>query len=268
MTGRIIVVTGSASGIGAASARLLRDRGHQVIGVDLHDAEICADLGTAEGRAAAIEGILTLANGAIDGLVNCAGVSSAIQDERRVLAINYFGSAALLQGLRAALARTATPAAVVVSSYAMVLPTPLPTAIDACLAMDVPAALDLVGQDPRVGSIWPAYATSKSALSHLVRRLAPSADWSGQGIALNAVVPAVTRTPMIARHLATAQGTEALLAAAPSPMGRIAEPEDVAELICFLVSGLARQIAGQVIFVDGGLDALRRPLAALQPALD
>jgi NAD(P)-dependent dehydrogenase (short-subunit alcohol dehydrogenase family) len=82
---------------------------------------------------------------------------------------------------------------------------------------------------------------------------------------LNAIVPSVTRTPMIARHLATAEGTRALLAAAPSPSGRIAEPEDVAEPIAWLLEGRSRALTGQVIFVDGGLDAQRRPYDALAP---
>ena len=51
------VVSGAASGIGAATAALLREQGHRVIGVDLRDADVTADLGTAEGRAAAVAGV-------------------------------------------------------------------------------------------------------------------------------------------------------------------------------------------------------------------
>jgi len=61
--GRIYVVTGSASGIGAATARLLRRQGFGVIGSDLHDADVVADLTTTDGRAALIRGVSRLAGG-------------------------------------------------------------------------------------------------------------------------------------------------------------------------------------------------------------
>lgn len=262
---RTTAITGSASGIGAAVARLLRAAGERVIGIDLRDAEIEADLGVARGRTHVIEQLHALTGGQLDGLVTCAGLSSAIHDESRVLAVNYFGTAELLCGLRADLARGTRPAAVAVSSWAMLQPTPLSAAIDACLAFDEHRALALVAADPRAGALWPAYATSKNAVARLVRLLAPRADWAGCGITLNAVVPSVTRTPMIAHHLASAEATQALLAVVPSPMGRIAEAEEVADPIAYLVSGRARQLTGQTIFVDGGLDALRRPFDTLQP---
>jgi NAD(P)-dependent dehydrogenase (short-subunit alcohol dehydrogenase family) len=262
---RTIAITGSASGIGAAASRLLREAGEQVIGIDLHDAEIEADLGLATGRAHVIEQVRALCEGHLDGLVTCAGLSSAVHDESRVLAVNFFGTAELLRGLRPLLARGDRPAAVAVASWAMLQPTPLPEAIAACLAFDEPRALELVTGDPRAAELWPAYATSKSAVARLVRQLAPQAEWAGCGITLNAIVPSVTRTPMIARHLASAAATQALLAVAPSPMGRMAEPEEVADPIAYLVSGRARQLTGQAIFVDGGLDALRRPFDTLLP---
>jgi NAD(P)-dependent dehydrogenase (short-subunit alcohol dehydrogenase family) len=70
---------------------------------------------------------------------------------------------------------------------------------------------------------------------------------------------------MVEHHFASAEATRALLAAAPSPMGRIAEAEDVAEPIAYLVGGAPRLLTGQAIFIDGGLDALRRPFDTLTP---
>ena len=71
---RLVVVTGAASGIGAAVAAMLRARGDRVLGVDLKDAEVCADLSTAEGRASAVEAVLEQqSGGVVDGLVTCAG---------------------------------------------------------------------------------------------------------------------------------------------------------------------------------------------------
>jgi NAD(P)-dependent dehydrogenase (short-subunit alcohol dehydrogenase family) len=261
---RTIAVTGAASGIGAATARLLRQSGHRVIGVDLGDTDIVADLGRPDGRALAIRHIHVQCGGRLHGLVTCAGVSPAVQDEARVLAINFFGTAALLAGLRTDLATAVSAAAVAVASWAMLLGSRRQELIDACLGMDEQHALTLAAASTPAGDAGPAYASSKCAVALLVRRWAPSTDWAGAGITLNAVVPSVTRTPMIARHLASAEATRALLATAPSPMATIAEPEDVAELIVFLVSGRARLVTGQLIFVDGGLDALRRPHETLQ----
>lgn len=256
---RTIAVTGSASGIGAATTRLLRAGGARVIGVDVRDAEVVADLSTRTGRDAAVAGIRALAGGRLDGLVTSAGLSSTIHDEPRVLSVNFFGTSALLRGLREDLAKGDRPAAALVSSFAMLLPSAVPAAIDACLAGDETRAIELVTQADPIGRSWPAYATSKLAVSKLVRHWAPSAEWAGAGITLNAVAPAVTRTPMIAQTLDDPEKRKVLLGAAPPPSGRIGEAEDVAELLCFLVSGRARQISGQVIFVDAGLEAKWRP---------
>jgi NAD(P)-dependent dehydrogenase (short-subunit alcohol dehydrogenase family) len=71
--GRICVVTGSASRIGAATASLLRHQGFRVIGSDLHDADVVGDLTTTDGRAALIEGASRLTGGRIDAVVANAG---------------------------------------------------------------------------------------------------------------------------------------------------------------------------------------------------
>ena len=64
-----IVITGASSGIGAATAARLSADGHRVIGVDLERSDVDADLGTPAGRRAAIQGVSSLSNGVVDGLV-------------------------------------------------------------------------------------------------------------------------------------------------------------------------------------------------------
>src|SRR5688500_9736783 len=111
------VVTGSASGIGAATTTLLEERGHRVIGVDLAAADVTADLATAAGRSDAVTMVLALAGDRVNGVVPCAGVAGMTGvDSRLVVSVNYFGAVALVEGLRPALAKAAAagePAAVV-----------------------------------------------------------------------------------------------------------------------------------------------------------
>jgi nucleoside-diphosphate-sugar epimerase len=103
-------VTGSASGIGAATkARLERD-GHRVVGVDLHDAEVTADLSTPEGREAAIAGVRDGCDGHLHGVVPCAGVGGLTSAELTVR-LNFFGTMAFVEGIRDLLVATPGPPA-------------------------------------------------------------------------------------------------------------------------------------------------------------
>jgi len=70
----VVAISGAASGIGAATAELLAERGHRVIGIDLRDADVMADLATPDGRAQAVDTVLELCSGTLDGLVTAAGI--------------------------------------------------------------------------------------------------------------------------------------------------------------------------------------------------
>ena len=89
---RTYVITGSASGIGKATAELLTERGQRVIGVDVHDADVIADLSTPEGRTALVEQVRERSGGAIDAIIANAGLATATP---ATVAVNYFGALAL-----------------------------------------------------------------------------------------------------------------------------------------------------------------------------
>ncbi|MFZ2527658.1 MAG: SDR family NAD(P)-dependent oxidoreductase, partial [Rhodococcus sp. (in: high G+C Gram-positive bacteria)] len=135
---RTYLVTGSASGIGAATAAHIRDQGAKVIGADLRDADITADLATTEGRQSLVEQARDLTGGHLDAVIACAGV--ALFDPLTIK-VNYFGAVATLEGLRPLLAAGRDPRAVVISSVASLHPTD-PAIVDAALAGDEAAAVE------------------------------------------------------------------------------------------------------------------------------
>jgi tropinone reductase I len=92
------------------------------------------------------------------------------------------------------------------------------------------------------------YGTSKAALDHLTRALA--VEWGSDGIRVNAVLPWFTRTAMTTKVLDDPEWSERILAA--TPLGRVAEPEDIARVAAFLAMPAANFITGQLLAVDGG----------------
>lgn len=252
---RLSVVTGSASGIGRATAELLRARGEKVIGVDLRDAEIVGDLGSPEGRRYVVSEVERLAEGPVDAVHVVAGV---LGPHEATVAVNYFGALATLELLRSLLSQSASPRATVVSSLAS-------------LKMGDPMLLGLLEAGDEMGAIAhvsslidePAqrsavYSVTKNALTRWVRRQAPSSDWAGAGIALNAVAPGVIDTPMNAIGMSTPEGRQRFEELAPMPLNGIAQPEVVARLLSWLGSAENTHVTGQVIFIDGGAEALAR----------
>jgi NAD(P)-dependent dehydrogenase (short-subunit alcohol dehydrogenase family) len=161
VAGRTYVVTGSASGIGAATAKVLRENGAEVIGCDLHDADIRADLSTPEGRQYLVDGVTE--RGSIDAVLAIAGGGRT-----RLLETNYFGAVATLEGLRPLLARSQAPRAVVVSSTSSLAPAD-ERVVQACLDGDEAAARAYLAADT---SPVVAYGIAKRALNRWVRQVA------------------------------------------------------------------------------------------------
>ncbi|WP_259678229.1 SDR family oxidoreductase [Arthrobacter oryzae] len=108
------------------------------------------------------------------------------------------------------------------------------------------------------GRGYDIYSTSKRALAQWIRRTAPTAEWAGHGIPLNAIAPAVVLTPMTAELVKTPEGREQLNRQVPMPLNGPLEPVVAARLLAWLTSEENSHLCGQVVFVDGGYDAVSR----------
>jgi NAD(P)-dependent dehydrogenase (short-subunit alcohol dehydrogenase family) len=250
---RRIAVTGAASGIGQALARQLTEAGETVIGVDLKDADVCADLGAVTGRASAVEGVLEQCGGVLDALVLCAGINAP---SPALISVNYFGVTALAEGLRPALAAAPAPRAAVVGSISGTQPVD-DEVVAACLAGDEAAALAraeaVMGEGPQK-----LYPSSKAALAQWLRRTCVAPGWADAGIPLNAVAPGVVRTPMSAALFADERMKAVMDRAVPMPLGGYAGPEVIAASLAWLISRANTHMTGQVLYVDGGAEVSLR----------
>lgn len=245
-------VTGAASGIGAAVAALLADQGHEVVKVDIRNADVNADLSSGEGRRQAIAAVRQLAADGLDGLVPCAGVGPATDPAALIARINYFGSVVLVEGLKDLLQKKSGSVVLISSNTAWMSAYP-PEYLDALLRGDEEGALAcaaiLDGQT--------VYGGGKQALGRWLRR--NSADYARAGIRMNAIAPGYTRTAMTAAGLADPQFRQAITDFVNTiPVGRPGEAADQAAAIGFLLSKAAGFIVGSVLFVDGGHDAMFR----------
>ena len=244
-TGRRIVVTGAASGIGASLCQLLKARGAETIGLDISEPSgLKVDLSNPDSIDAAVARI----DGPVHGLANVAGLPGTHEIDA-IMAVNLLGLRRLTDALSPRI--ESGGAIVCVSSVTA----------DRCewtearLANFVSLGWDDALQVARAGVAdgKEAYELSKRALDVLMLRFC--ADHAARGIRVNCASPGPVETPILG-DFETSIGADRIAAAA-SVTGRHAKPEEIAEAVAFLLSDAARWVNGVVLKVDGGLHGLR-----------
>lgn len=237
LAGKVAIVTGGASGIGAAVVARFRTEGATAVVLDLSEgADVRCDVTDAAAVAAAFDGVVA-AHGRLDVLVTSAGIphvgtiaTTTGDDLDRVLAVNVKGTFHCLQAGVARMGRGGS--IVTLASIASV-----------------------VGIPDRL-----AYSTSKGAV--LAMTYSVATDCLEAGIRCNAVSPARVHTPFVDRFLAdNYPGREAEMLstlAATQPIGRMATPDEVAAMILYLASDEAAFVTGTNHLIDGGFTGIHR----------
>lgn len=245
MSAEPIVVTGAASGIGAATVARLVAAGRKVIGLDRQPARDCPTVLCDLARPETIDAAVGELPAELGGLANVAGVPGTFPAEV-VMRVNVLGLRHLTEAL---LPRFVTGSAVVnVASVAAVRdPAPRELVAELLARPSFDAGLAWCLEHPLDAPS--AYRFSKQVLVEWT--LQASAAWRGRGLRVVSISPGVVDTPILPDFRASMG--DAAIDTATAEAGRLAEPDDIAPVIAFLLSADAQWVNGVDLRVDGGL---------------
>jgi NAD(P)-dependent dehydrogenase (short-subunit alcohol dehydrogenase family) len=251
--GRRVVVTGCASGIGAALVGQLIELGAEVFGLDIRPPEVglndFRELDLSDP--ASIDTAVASINGHVDGLFNVAGVSSGISNPLLVVKINFLGTRHLTEALAARMGAGAS----IVSVSSLAASNYEANVAEVAGLLDTDTFAD--------GVAWCAehpdaladggYRLSKEAL--ILYAMKHAVPLGARGIRINCTGPGVTETPILDQL--RAKYGQAYLDGFPNPLSRVSNPDEQAAVLAFLNSRAADYVTGQVVWVDGGILAAR-----------
>ena len=253
-----VVVVGAATGIGAALAALLRAKAALVVGMDCEEIEDSSSITVDLARPESIEAAARALPTHIDAVAFVAGVPSTA-DPSDILKVNFLGQRSLFLALRPQLSEQSS--IVFVSSITARRCDWSDEDLEALVAAPTEVALGMALAESLDGVA--AYQLSKRALNYWMKSRLPALV--AEGIRANMVSPGPVQTKIL-KDFEESMG-KSRIEAASELVGRHGQPEEIAEVIAFLLSDHARWISGEDLRVDGGFSALRE--ASVQgPGLD
>jgi NAD(P)-dependent dehydrogenase (short-subunit alcohol dehydrogenase family) len=248
-SGKRVLVTGCASGIGRAAASLLRSLGASVHGLDVRPVDLPLDTFTTLDLRdpAGIETFAQSMDAPVDALLNCAGLAPG-RPELDLFRVNFAGTRLLTERLLARMPRGSAVVNVAsVGGIAWASNLVLLRDLAATPSFDEAVALFEAQPD----QFTRAYSLSKEAI--VVWTMIASAKTIARGVRMNAISPGAVATPMLA-EIEQSTPTQAIDAMARQ-IGRRSNPEEQAWPLAFLASDAASYVNGAVLPVDGGFQA-------------
>jgi NAD(P)-dependent dehydrogenase (short-subunit alcohol dehydrogenase family) len=242
--GKRVIVTGCASGMGAATAQFVGDLGAKVTGLDINDASasVAEFVHVDMSDRASIDRAVAAIDGPVDALFNCAGVSGS-GPALRVATINFIGLRHLTESIVDQMPEGGAIASV--SSMAGVgYDKNLSPLLDFLQSPSFESAYEWCEAHPEQFTAG-GYGFAKQAI--IVYTALRAVPFAAKGIRINSLSPGVTETPMLveSRKVADVDGF-------PKPLGRVSRPDEQAAVLAFLNSDAASYITGQNIWADGG----------------
>lgn len=244
-----IALTGAATGIGALVALRLKECGHTITAFDISQPQSYCDhfIHTDMSDPDSINSALLAAQGPFDALLNNAGLPPRPGLEEQVLKVNYFGLKQFLDGMLDKLNQGAS--IVNTASRAGAMWRDNLDEVKALMALDVTELPAFIAQR----DIEPARAYNLSKEAVIVMTMAATAKMIARDLRMNSVSPAAVSTGIL-DDFARAFGEK--MARNVARVGRPGLPDEIADVIVFLLSPQSRWIKGQDIIVDGGMSAL------------